>query len=283
MVQEGAGLALLLGAADHTRRRRLVQEVADGALDESLGAAPPKLGGAHASVSDLDASHHHLRSLQHSTSHYPAYYSSYYHYYYGYPTTEMLHQQQDTTPPTDQSMSSLDHTPVSGSPLYSSQAAYNLQSSLNPEYELSAVTGANGGSNSSNSSIGSGGSSAPSSATLRDLQQQQHHHQDQHQPPQQQQTQHSQQSSNSNHAQENGGEASYAALPSLLPCSSSVSYGLPTLQDFSERSESVSQDAGPPEPSVDPAASAVVAAANSVAAAAAAAAVAASATGMMSE
>ncbi|KAK7069479.1 Homeobox protein prophet of Pit-1 [Halocaridina rubra] len=96
LVQEGAGLALLLGATD-SRRRGLVQEVSDGALHEYY--APPKLVGAHASVSNLDV---HLRSLaaagnaaaahhHHSSSSaaaaaaaYPSYYSSYYHYYYGY-------------------------------------------------------------------------------------------------------------------------------------------------------------------------------------------------------
>lgn len=94
MVQEGAGLALLLGAAD-SRRRGLVQEVTDSSFHEHYSS--PKLGSAHASVSNLDAQ---LRSLAaagagapHASS-YPAYYSSYYHYYYGYPVSDSLQQQQ---------------------------------------------------------------------------------------------------------------------------------------------------------------------------------------------
>ncbi|KAG7172260.1 hypothetical protein Hamer_G009615 [Homarus americanus] len=98
LVQEGAGLALLLGAADG-RRRGLVQEVPHSALHEHH--APPKLVGAHASVPNLDV---HLRSLAaaggpaHQSSSaaaaaaaaYPSYYSSYYHYYYGYSAGEAL-------------------------------------------------------------------------------------------------------------------------------------------------------------------------------------------------
>lgn len=99
LVQEGAGLALLLRAPDGRSRRRLVQEVAHGSLHEHI--APPKLGGAHAPVPNLDI---HLRSLaagggpsQPAPSAYPPYYSSYYHYYYGYPAGEVLHGPSTTT------------------------------------------------------------------------------------------------------------------------------------------------------------------------------------------
>lgn len=196
----------------------------------TTGTTSSKLSGAHAAVSDLDAaaaaSHHHLRSLQHSTSHYPAYYSSYYHYYYGYPTTDMLQQQQqaEATPPSEQSMSSLDHnSSVTGSPFHSSQN-YNLGSNLTHDYDLSAVASngnvAAAGSNSS-SSIGSGAAVAVSTS-IRDMNQ---HQQPQHEAHQQAHIQ----TNGSQHQQDSEGNYS-TVLPSLLPGTSS--YAMTPLQDY---------------------------------------------------
>ena len=119
MVQEGAGLALLLGAAD---RRGLVQEVADGSLNEHC--SPPKLGSTHASVSNLDAQ---LRSLAGASHTYPAYYSSYYHYYYGYPVSNSntLQEQHSSH---QQEHSSSDHSTehgINGTPTTIAQATYD--------------------------------------------------------------------------------------------------------------------------------------------------------------
>lgn len=232
--------------------RLQVQEVSDGSLDESLSATPSKLVGAHASVPDLDAANHHsLRSLQHSTSHYPAYYSSYYHYYYGYPTTDML-QQQDTTPPADHAMSSLDHTPVSGSPFHTATAqSYNLQASLAQEYDLSSVTGSVVANGSGGSGVSTGNSSTSSSiasasnnnnihtsvsSVIRDIHQQQHQHQ--HHSVQHHHQQHNGNSSNTHqsHQDSSDGSGGYSVLPSLLTCSPSLSYPLPPLQDFTASS-----------------------------------------------
>lgn len=156
MVQEGAGLALLLGAAD-SRRRGLVQEVADGSLHEHYSS--PKLGSAHASVSNLDAQ---LRSLAAAgagaphASAYPAYYSSYYHYYYGYPVSDSLqqHHQQDqhhSTSVAEHTEHGLNHVETPIATVTSSyNSTYGIQSgepaATSNDFDLGVNSGSSNGS-----------------------------------------------------------------------------------------------------------------------------------------
>ena len=160
---------------------------------------------------------------------------------------------QDTTPPSDHTtMNSLDHTPVSGSPFHAATAqSYNLQSSLAHEYDLSSVTGSTvtngggsggaGGNSSSSSSIASVNNNTAVSSVIRDIhhqQQQQQQHLDvqqslHQQQQQQQQQQHTSSANLQSHQDAAEGSNGYSVLPSLLPCSSTISsYPLPPLQDF---------------------------------------------------
>lgn len=157
LVQEGAGLALLFGAADG-RRRGLVQEVSHSALHEHH--ASPKLVGAHASVSNLDV---HLRSLAAAggSAHqspsaaaaaaaYPSYYSSYYHYYYGYSAGEALQGPSSAANTEHGSRHTSNH--ATGTPVSSATATSYGHPPYALEVEPSASEYEAGSGSSSNSS-----------------------------------------------------------------------------------------------------------------------------------